>query len=326
MKKKLLFIQLPIPRLKLACEDHNVPVAAYALQAYLQTQSLSRHLDIHLLDPSLQNYGADETILREILAVAPDVIGFSLFCWNLERSLTLAQWIQEAYPPNQRPFIIAGGPEVTPDNSLLHQSGIDLYVYGEGEYTLKSILDYWLAECQIPTHLPGTMSLGPSGFLVNPPQSQAVDLNSMRSAYLQHLVPRQFWNEMFVETMRGCPYTCRFCYYNKNGGEIRFLNQNTILELLHYAREQNYDRMFLLDPSFNIRPDLEALLKEMASINADRQVKIATELRADMIDDHLARLLAEAGFYEVELGLQSIHADTIRKCGRTQRLDNFLER
>jgi radical SAM superfamily enzyme YgiQ (UPF0313 family) len=333
MKKKLLFIQLPIPRLKkISCEDHNLPVAAYYLQSYVQEQAIAWDVEIQILDPYIQNYGSEETILHEILKFAPDVIGFSLFCWNIERSLYLAGQIKQARNRNHPPFILAGGPEVTKDNALLHHSAIDLYVYGEGEYTLTSILESWLADQRIPLHLPGTMytqqvdatSNVTSILIVNPPQQRAIDLNTTKSAYLKGLVLREHSDQMFFETMRGCPFACRFCYYNKHYGVIRFLNQEHVLELLKYAIERQYREIFLLDPSFNIRPDLEELLKKMAELNKHKRVKIATELRADMVDEHSAQLLADAGIYEVEIGLQSIHPDTIRLTGRTQNLDTFL--
>lgn len=326
-KKKLVFVQLPIPRLTLTLEDHNIPVAALYLQAYLQEQPIANYFDIQILDPYLQNYGSDETILREVLNLAPDVVGFSLFCWNAERSLYLAEQIKHASSsdnPVSVPLLVAGGPEVTPDNPLLRQSAIDVYVYGEGEYTLNLLLEAHSSQKNIFT-LPGVMYAQNGNWFVNPPQRQAVDINQTTPAYLKGTVPRANWNEMFVETMRGCPFACRFCYYNKNCGNIRYLQRETVLQLVQYARDQQYQEIFLLDPSFNIRPDLEVLLREIAEINPGRQVKIATELRADLINDHLAQLLADAGVYEVEVGLQSIHADTIQQIGRTQNLERFLQ-
>ena len=329
-KKKLLFVQLPIPRLSMTREDHNIPVAAFYLHSYLLEHPITTCFEMQILDPDVQNYGSDETILQAMRAFAPDVLCFSLFCWNVERSLYLAEQIKN--PPfcdgcHHPPLILAGGPEVTPDNSLLQHSAIDLYVYGEGEYTLLLILEAWLAKTALHSwheHIPGTMYAENDEWRVNPPQEHAVDINTTTPAYLKGIVPRTNWNEMFVETMRGCPFSCRFCYYNKNCGAIRYLKRETVLQLVQYAIEQQYREIFLLDPSFNIRPDLEELLREIAHLNHDRPIKIATELRADLVDEHLAYLLAAAGIYEVELGLQSIHPDTIQQIGRTQHLDAFL--
>ena len=322
MKKTLLFIQLPIPRLTITREDHNIPVAAYYLQSYLQEQPIARQLEFEILSSSVQNYGSDDTILEKVLDKNPAIVCFSLFCWNVERSLYLAAQLKK----HGSPLSLAGGPEVTPDNQLLRNPAIDLCVYGEGEITLVSILESFLnnAHKDRMFDLPGTFHMKDGEFHINPPQQNAFDMNTCTSPYLKGVVPRNFWNEMFFETMRGCPFSCRFCYYNKNCGTVRFLSQSTVLELLRYAIRHRYREIFLLDPSFNIRPDFDELLRKMATINAHKQVKIATELRADMIDECLAQGLADAGIYEVELGLQSIHPDTMRQIGRVQDLKKFL--
>ncbi|GAK51187.1 radical SAM domain protein [Candidatus Moduliflexus flocculans] len=319
-KITILFVQLPIPRLKITVEDHNIPVAALYLQAYLREQELAQRCEFRLLDPFLQNYGADEVILREIRAIAPDVICFSLFCWNVERSLYMAEQVKLQSPA---PLIFAGGPEVTPDNELLRHSAIDAYVYGEGELTLQRLLESYLATGRVATDVLGTLRFD-GAWHIQPPQTRAIDINAVRSAYLQGLVPPGRWQEMYIETMRGCPFACRFCYYNKQCGDTRFLQQEAVLDLVRHALAHDYSGLFLLDPSFNIRPDLETLLRKIAALNPERKLKIATELRADMVDEHLAQLLADAGMYEVELGLQSIHRDTMRQIGRTQSLKKFL--
>ena len=320
-RTRVLFVQLPIPRLNITLEDHNIPVAALCLQAYLREQELAQQCELRLFDPFLQNYGSDETIVREIRAIAPDVICLSLFCWNVERSLDLAAQLKQQTPA---PLIFAGGPEVTPDNALLHHPAIDACVYGEGELTLRLLLEAFLATGRVPADLPGTLRFDGATWHVQPPQPRAIDINAVRSAYLQGLVPPGRWQEMYVETMRGCPFACRFCYYNKQCGEVRFLKQETILEFVRHAVAHEYSGLFLLDPSFNIRPDLEELLRKIAALNPERTLKIATELRADMIDERLAQLLADAGVHEVELGLQSVHRDTMRQIGRTQSLNKFL--
>lgn len=322
-KKTVLFAQLPIPRLSILHEDHNIPVAALHLQAYLLDQEIAAHFSFQLLDPFLQNYGSDEAIISEVLAIAPDVLCFSLFCWNVERSLFVAEQIKQRAAGRPAPVILAGGPEVTPDNALLRHPAIDGYAYGEGELTLRLLLEALLKTGRVPHDLPGTLIMRNGVWQAQPPQTQALDLNAVRSPYLMGVVPPGRWQEMHVETMRGCPFSCRYCYYNKQCGDVRFLRQEAVLDLVRYGLNHGYSGMFLLDPSFNIRPDLAELLTKIAALNPERRLKLATELRADMIDERLARLLAEAGMYEVELGLQSIHADTMRLIGRTQSLDKF---
>lgn len=324
MMKSILFLQLPIQRLTLADQDQNFPAAAYALSAYVQQRPIGRDFKFQILDPTLQNAASDETLLSAILRQTPDMLAFSFYCWNIERSLALAEQVKQAFSNTTAPVIIAGGPEVTPDNPLLHHPMIDLYVAGEGEVTFEAVLREWCVNGQVPRNLPGTMYVVEDTLFVNPPQPQAVDLNATRPPHLTGMVPRRPWNDLFCETMRGCPFHCHFCYYHKTARELRLLRRDTILDLVRHAVEQQYDSLFFLDPCFNLHPDLNALLNEIAAINVNRQVKLATELRADLLTPQQARLLAEAGFYDVEIGLQSIHPETIKNTGRTQDLKKFL--
>ncbi len=62
----------------------------------------------------------------------------------------------------------------------------------------------------------------------------------------------------------------------------------------------------LLDPTLNQRRDFASFLKLLARENPERQFTYFGELRAEGITSEIARLLAEANFTEVEIGLQSI--------------------
>jgi hypothetical protein len=81
----------------------------------------------------------------------------------------------------------------------------------------------------------------------------------------------------------------------------------------------------MLDPSLNARPRLKPLLAEIARLNADRRVRFFSEIRAEAVDDQLADLLAAAGFYWFEIGLQSTNPKALKLMGRPTRLKRFVE-
>ena len=64
--------------------------------------------------------------------------------------------------------------------------------------------------------------------------------------------------------------------------------------------------MVLLDPTLNQRRDFAEFLGVLAEQNRERQFTYFGELRAEGITPAIARLLREANFTEVEIGLQSI--------------------
>jgi hypothetical protein len=70
----------------------------------------------------------------------PDVIGFSLYPWNVAYSLQVAQAARAVYPES---LIIAGGPAVprrpaSATRFLREHSQIDVLVFSEGEVAFRS--------------------------------------------------------------------------------------------------------------------------------------------------------------------------------------------
>jgi len=80
---------------------------------------------------------------------------------------------------------------------------------------------------------------------------------------------------------------------------------------LQHAAQRGAREVFLLDPTLNQRRDFADLVRLLAQHNPGRrrgarQFTYSAELRAEGITAETARLLAEANFAEVEVGLQSI--------------------
>ncbi len=109
-----------------------------------------------------------------------------------------------------------------------------------------------------------------------------------------------------METIRGCIFKCKFCYYPKSYDGLYFVSEEKVIANLRHARERGATEVVLLDPTLNQRKDFDGFLKLLARENPGRQFKYFGELRAEGIKAETAKLLREANFTEVEIGLQSI--------------------
>ena len=191
--KRVLLIQLPIPHLNFGRKTGNIPLgAAYLKQAAAKIPDVC----VDIIPESIVSYLGDAALIRYILALMPDIIGFTGFCWNIERSLYLAATIKGHY----RPGIIFGGPEVTPDNSLIDSPVVDVRVCGEGEQAFQRLLQ------------------DPAGWEHKQVSESPVG-NIGPSPYLDDLLEPEMENMMLLETQRGCPYRCAFCYYINPGSD-----------------------------------------------------------------------------------------------------------
>ncbi len=94
--------------------------------------------DIDLMEFTI-NQNVD-FIAGEIYKRNPDIIGFSTYIWNRDKTLKVCETIKLVYPDVK---IILGGPEVSFDGQDLMDEHwyIDFIVYGEGEITFKELLE-----------------------------------------------------------------------------------------------------------------------------------------------------------------------------------------
>ncbi len=98
-----------------------------------------------------------------------------------------------------------------------------------------------------------------------------------------------------------------------------------MLANLNYAAEHGADEVVLLDPTLNQRPDFIGFLGVLHRGNAAGRLRFSAELRAEGIDAATARLMSQAGFHEVEIGLQSVEPRAWELMGRPTNLAAFEE-
>lgn len=296
-----LLLQLPIPRHTYGLKTGNIPLGAACLKL------ASRDVDgtqVDVLPESVASYLGDAALLARVTRERPDIVGFTVFSWNLERSLHLAQALKGAYGPR----IVFGGPEITPDNRLARSPAVDRRICGEGEAAFRRLL------------------VDPAAW-AGPPRrtgESAAIFRHAESPYLCGLLEPELENLMLLETQRGCPYRCGFCFYNKARDRVQFAEESQVLRAVAWAVERRIGQVYLLDPSLNVRPRLKRLLAGIARLNADRRVRFFSEIRAEAVDDDLADRLAAAGFDWFEIGLQTTNAEALRRMNRPAPVERVL--
>ena len=296
---RVLLLQLPVPRLNYGVQTGNIPLGAACLK---QAARILPEVQVDILPESTVSYLGDAALIDILLSRRPDMVGFSIYCWNLTRSLHFAQKLKERYSPR----IVFGGPEVTPDNSTLDSPYVDFYVYGEGEAVFLKLL-------QDETFWENESASEPAGaiFKNNP------------SPYLQNLLEPEIENVMLLETQRGCPYRCGYCYYNKSHDGLTFADETHLLQGIQWALDHRIKELYLLDPSLNGRPGLKSVLKKISRMNKDRHLAVISEIRAEAIDTELADLFAAAGFSWFEIGLQSTNPQALKMMNRPTDIKRF---
>ncbi|HEY6911963.1 MAG TPA: radical SAM protein [Myxococcales bacterium] len=313
--KKLRLVQLPVPPPAALAATGNVPLAAGCLGVAARVHGLEKDVAIEVVEPAVTDALGDSLLADHIARDEPDFVGFSLYLWNSERSLHLAREVKRRSP---RTRVLVGGPEVGPDNaSLLQQGGADVAVTGEAEHTLARIVSA-LLRGDSPAGIEGVSVRGPLGFSAFAPQAPAsFPLADYPSPYLEGLLPVDPRRSTYVETVRGCRSHCTFCFYPRSSGSaLRVLDVPGSAGLVAGLRERGAREVVFLDPTFNHRPGFEPLLDALAAINRDRALTFFAEVRAEGLTKEHARKLKLAGFDRLEIGLQSVNRETLKRVRR----------
>jgi hypothetical protein len=312
--QRLRLVQLPVPPPAALATTGNVPLAAGSLGVSARVHGLTSRLQVDVVPPSVTDVLGDGLLAQVVSRDEPEFLGLSLYLWNVERSLHLAREVKRLSP---RTRVLVGGPEVSSDNPfLLGQSGFDFAVTGEAEASFVGLMEALLA-WRDPAGLPGVAVRRPLGLSpFGPPSDAAFPLTRYPSPYLEGMMPVEPDRATYVETVRGCRSHCTFCFYPRSSSMLRVLEVPEAAQLLRELRERGAREITFLDPTFNHRPGFVALLDALAEINADRALSMFAEVRAEgLTPDHAARL-ARAGFTKLEIGLQSVNRETLKRVKR----------
>ena len=307
-------VQLPVPPPAALAATGNVPLAAGCLAVSARVHGLDRRLRIEVVEPEVTDSLGDTLLADHVARDEPDFVGFSLYLWNCERSLHLAREVKRRSP---RTRVLIGGPEVGPDNPfVLKQSGFDVAVTGEAEDTFAQLLEA-LLDGRDPHGLPGIAVRRPLGLSAFGPQSAAsFPLSAYPSPYLEDLVPVEPSRSTYVETVRGCRSHCTFCFYPRSSGVLRTLDVPRSAALVAALRVKGAREIVFLDPTFNHRPGFEPLLEALRRENAEKTLTFFAEVRAEGLTPQHARMLKNAGFDRLEIGLQSVNRETLKRVRR----------
>ena len=301
--RRILLAQLPIPPAGPEPIVGNVPLAAGYLIQYARLFELDREFDFQILPPSIANYWSEAGMVEEILQRDPWMVGFSCYLWNIDRTLWIAAELKRRRPDIK---IVVGGPEITADNAWVLQSGVlDYAVIGEGEQTFTQLLQLWQgASVDDGRLIPGLWrASNPQWPLFRKPLAQ---LDCVSSPYLAGILNAADERLLMLETIRGCVFKCKFCYYPKSYDALYFVSEDKIVANLRHAQAAGATEVVLLDPTLNQRRDFDDFLRLLARENPGGQFQYFGELRAEGIKPETARLLRAANFTEVEIGLQSV--------------------
>ncbi len=312
-------------RLVVALAGVSAPGYRSLANAYLRAslKADTRLPELWITTPEFTTATDPWWIAYQMLALdpAPDVVGFSVMCFNAR---TVYEAIRVIKASNPATYVVVGGPEVgpIPHDVLAEQPGIDAVVTGEGEFALPDLL-HSLVRGGDPCSVPGVTAREGSTTLSGPAREPIADLDTVPSPFLAG--PHATDGSTYLETFRGCPHRCAYCFEGKGSTRIRSFSWDRIAaDIEAVASTPGMRSLSFIDPVFNLTTDRLTRLSELMSPWAKRGVRLHTiEVDIERVDDEAAALLARAGVVSVETGPQTIGGTALTQCHRSFDAQKF---
>lgn len=301
----------------------HMPLAPFCLKQAI-TESLPE-AEVTLCDVNIND--TQEDLLRRVMQTEMDVLCVCLYIWNRSVAGRLIRTVRAVRP---EVFICVGGPEATFSvDETLSEMPVDVLIRGAGENALPQVLSCWqqhaldrLSEIEgVSFRRDGQVHR--SGLAASPaPRADLYD-QTWQTALNGRMA--------YVETSRGCPFSCAFCLSGRRE-KVQFMPQEEALALLIRIGKSGAKTVKLIDRTFNCdRARTKYLLRGLMKASADGEIPEVCyhfEVAADLFDDETLDLLAQApeGLFQMEAGLQSFHPETLDACDRHTNMALLTDR
>jgi anaerobic magnesium-protoporphyrin IX monomethyl ester cyclase len=282
--------------------------------SYIGTYIL-KHLqdvDIIVIDGLLED--PVEVVKRE----KPDMIGISSTTLEFSNAIEIAQAIKS----NIRAPIVIGGVHISALPNTLPKC-FNVGVIGEGEQTMLELTQLYLQYNDLPVNelkkISGLVFYDSDGKIrLTKPKEFIKPLDEIPHPNLElfnikyylkprHHLPGMFGKGVHIITSRGCPYKCVFCGGANFWQTVRLHSAEYVVEeIRNLIIKYDVECINILDDLFvTSKNRLIKIVKLIKEEKINERVKFGCQMRADLLDDEMAKLLKEMNVVYLGFGLES---------------------
>ncbi|WP_342525978.1 DUF4080 domain-containing protein [Chryseomicrobium sp. FSL W7-1435] len=286
------------------------------LKAYCENQFSVDLKEFTIKDPIL-------SIVSEIYQQKPSILGFSCYIWNIEETLKVVAMYKTISPET---VIVLGGPEVSYDTDywLKNHREIDYIIIGEGEESFRQFLEFQSGSRDFKD-VAGIAYLKEDSYKLHMLPAK-LDLRQSPSPYrdpsdIPHLAKRV----TYVETSRGCPFSCQFCLSSIEVG-VRYFAREHVKEDIRYLMANGAKVIKFVDRTFNISRSYAMEMFEFLIQEHRPGVVFQFEITADIMRPEVIQYLndnAPKGLFRFEIGVQSTNDHTNDLVKRRQNFEKL---
>ncbi|MBU1031103.1 MAG: radical SAM protein [Nanoarchaeota archaeon] len=302
-------------------QSKELPLALYYLKAYAyKFEDIKNNYEITIQDFQKKDTSLKD-IIQTIISIKPQIIGFSCYIWNIKEILEVCVEIKKHC---KKTSVWLGGPDVSEE--YLHQEGVDLIIFGEGEETFYELLDYSLKDKDIKK-IKGVAYKKENEIYKNPSRELINDIDTIPSPFLTGIADLKTlkkYDYLLFETRRGCTFKCAFCKESVKSNIIRYFSLERLEKEFDFLLKNNLF-IEIIDPFLNTSKDrLIKICKIIEKRNKNNIVWVP--LIYNILNEETVLALKKANMNRVEIGLQSTNLETLKNINKPINLELFKEK
>lgn len=260
-----------------------------------------------------------DDVYKRLINENADFIAFSCYIWNIQKTLILCDMLKK-----KGLTIALGGPEVSyrQGEILKNYGSVDYVLSGEGEKTMPELLNS-LMKGERP-NINGVSYYADGKLLLS--EADTVDFESTASPYCEEYFESLGTKIAYIESSRGCPFSCAFCLSGRCG-KVRFLPLDRVKNEMVLLSQKGAKIIKFVDRTFNCKAKRATEILEFISAEYGKKIKKGTcfhfEIAADILTEELFNAIKALpnGAVQFEVGIQSFNSETLKRINRKTNVD-----
>lgn len=292
---------------------------------YLASYLMQDGHQVELIDLNLVRHRKEE-IIKAVGESQPDLVGISAMCTSIDTVRRITEIVKTT---TSRPVVIGGAHASSLPEHTVRFSGADFVVVGEGELTIKELVNTLAAGGRY-RDIQGLGYLDEGDFRLNARRPLIEDLDSIPFPAWELIPPRAYRIAPILSsakatpiapilTSRGCPYACTFCAAQTIWGKgFRYRSAGSVLdEIEMLMRDFGVREIFVSDDNFNMKAaHAFEFCEEVFRRKLEFPWACPNGLRVDSITPELLDAMKKAGCHLIGLGIESGNQAILDRAGK----------
>lgn len=275
-------------------------------------------VDVKIVDAQFYNLSKDD-FKNEIESFMPDFVGISLMTSEYQDTLDFASEIIKSVNPGI--ITIAGGVHVTTKfDYVMQNTNIDYAVRGEGEETLRALVQYLVGRASFPDK--GVVYRDKEQIIVQDavlvedlstiplPDYSYIKLSDylIKGGRFGPNRPPEYPAYRIVAT-RGCPFGCSFCQVELiSGKNVRARSPEAIVDELMSIKNDYGIQSVIFEDDNLLMADKGQFAKKLFSLMIEKNLGLkwsAIAFAVFLLTDELLDLMAQSGCVGINIAVES---------------------